>query len=139
MTHARQSIIFQHRHIAMGVYPDCEIVDVTGPMDVFCFANYALRLAGQISDTGSVYSLSLLAEQAGPVKTASGMKIFADFAYDDVPDDIDTLIVTGAPFRARLEAARNMMLRSGLPRWKALPANAVSLTPNKCAAHFNDF
>jgi transcriptional regulator GlxA family with amidase domain len=26
------------------------------------------------------------------------MKILADFGYDDVPDDIDTLMVTGAPF-----------------------------------------
>lgn len=98
MTHARQSTVFQHRHIAMVVYPDCEIVDVTGPMDVFCFANYFLRLAGQIAEKESVYSLSLIAERAGPIKTASGMKILADFAYDDVPDDIDTLMVTGAPF-----------------------------------------
>ncbi|HSN22738.1 MAG TPA: GlxA family transcriptional regulator [Methylomicrobium sp.] len=98
MTHARQSIMMQHRNIAMVVYPDCEIVDVTGPMDVFCFANYALRMAGKIADTESVYSLSLIAEEAGPVKTASGMRIVADYAYDDVPDDIDTLLVTGAPF-----------------------------------------
>jgi transcriptional regulator GlxA family with amidase domain len=98
MTHARQSFILQHRHVAMVVYPDCEIVDVTGPMDVFCFANYWLRLAGQIQDNEAVYSLSLIAERAGPVKTASGMKIIADYAYDDVPDDIDTLMVTGAPF-----------------------------------------
>jgi len=98
MTHARQSIILQHRHVAMVVCPDCEIVDVAGPMDVFCFANYALRMAGQITETESVYSLSLIAEQAGPIKTASGMRILADFAYDDVPDGIDTLMVTGAPF-----------------------------------------
>lgn len=98
MTHARQSIIFQHRHIAMVVYPDCEIVDVTGPMDVFCFANYFLRLAGEIAENESVYSLSLIGEQSGPVKTASGMRIFTDFAFDDVPSDIDTLMVTGAPF-----------------------------------------
>jgi len=98
MTHARQSTLLQHRHIAMVVYPDCEIVDVTGPMDVFCFANYALRLAGRVAETESVYSLSLIAEQAGPVKTASGMRIIADYAYEDVPDGIDTLMVTGAPF-----------------------------------------
>ena len=98
MTHARPSIILQHRHIAMVVYPDCEIVDVTGPMDVFCFANYALRLAGRIAESESVYTLSLLAEEAGPVRTASGMRILADYAYEEAPDDIDTLLVTGAPF-----------------------------------------
>lgn len=98
MTHARPSIVLQHRRVAMVVYPDCEIVDVTGPMDVFCFANYFLRLGGQLAENESVYSLSLIAERAGPVKTASGMKILADFAYDDTPDGIDTLMVTGAPF-----------------------------------------
>ncbi|WP_051911376.1 GlxA family transcriptional regulator [Methylomicrobium agile] len=98
MTHARPSIVFHHRRVAMVVYPNCEIVDVTGPMDVFCYANYALRLAGQIAEDEPVYSLSLIAERAGPVKTASGMKIFADFSYDEVPGDIDTLMVTGAPF-----------------------------------------
>jgi len=100
MTHARQSILLQHRHIAMLIYPDCEIVDVTGPMDVFFFANYALRLAGQIAETESVYSLSLIAEQAGPVRTASGMRLVADIAYEDVTENIDTLFVTGAPLKA---------------------------------------
>jgi hypothetical protein len=37
-------------------------------MDVFCFVNYFLRLAGQIAENESVYTLSLIAERAGPVK-----------------------------------------------------------------------
>jgi transcriptional regulator GlxA family with amidase domain len=85
-----------HRHVAMLIYPDCEIVDVTGPMDVFCFANIALRMAGKIGATETVYSLSLVAEQAGPVKTSSGIRIVADFAYADITENIDTLLVCGA-------------------------------------------
>ncbi|MGR8952845.1 MAG: GlxA family transcriptional regulator [Gammaproteobacteria bacterium] len=125
MTHARQSIMLQHRHIAMVVYPDCEIVDVTGPMDVFCFANYALRLAGQIADADSVYSLSLIADKAGPVKTASGMRIMADFAYDDVPDDIDTLMVTGAPFS--VEAWTDQKITEWLPAMMPKVRRMVSI------------
>lgn len=96
MSPDRPSLTMQHRNIAMLVYPDCEIVDVTGPMDVFCFANIALRMAGRIAATESVYSLSLIAEQTGPVKTSSGLQIVADMAYENVTDSIDTLMVSGA-------------------------------------------
>jgi transcriptional regulator GlxA family with amidase domain len=88
----------QHRNVVMLVYPDCELVDVSGPMDVFCFANIVLRMEGKIGVSESVYSLSLVAEQAGPVKTSSGLRIVADKAYRDVTDSIDTLLVAGAPY-----------------------------------------
>ena len=96
MSPDRASLTMPHRHVAMLIYPDCEIVDVTGPMDVFCFANIALRMAGKIGATETVYSLSLVAEQAGPVKTSSGIRIVADFAYADITENIDTLLVCGA-------------------------------------------
>jgi transcriptional regulator GlxA family with amidase domain len=83
--------------MAMLVYQECEIVDVTGPMDVFNFANIALRIAGRIASTESVYTLSLIAEQAGPIRTSSGLSLLADSAYQDVTEGIDTLLVTGAP------------------------------------------
>lgn len=96
MRHDHPGTNLEHRHVAMLIYPDCEIVDVTGPMDVFCFANIALKMMGRLSSTDSVYSLSLIAEIAGPIKTSSGLRIVADMAYEDISDSIDTLIVAGA-------------------------------------------
>jgi transcriptional regulator GlxA family with amidase domain len=96
MSHNRNSLTMQHRNIAMLIFPDCEIVDVTGPMDVFCFANIALKMSGRIGVTESVYSVSLIAEQAGLVKTSSGLQIYADMGYEDVKEGIDTLMVSGA-------------------------------------------
>lgn len=125
MAYSRTTPLLQHRRIAMVVYPDCEIVDVTGPMDVFCFANYALRLAGRIAETDSVYSLSLIAEQAGPVRTASGMRLYADLAYEDVPDGIDTLMVTGAPFT--VDSWRDEKLKRWLPSMAPRVRRMVSI------------
>ena len=96
MSPDRPSLTMPHRHVAMLIYPYCEIVDVTGPMDVFCFANIALQMAGKIGPTDSVYTLSLIADQAGPVKTSSGLRIVADMGYEDITESIDTLMVAGA-------------------------------------------
>ncbi|ESS73147.1 HTH-type transcriptional regulator CdhR [Methyloglobulus morosus KoM1] len=95
----------QHRHVAMLVYPDCLLIDAIGPMEVFNFANCALQLMGRISLAESVYTLSIVAEQSGSVKTSSGVSLVADRGYEDANDDIDTLMVAGATHQAYLDAA----------------------------------
>lgn len=97
MTYSRQSVALLTRPIAMLIFPGCEIVDVTGPMDVFCFANLAMQRMQRIKPGEQVYSLTLLAEQAGPVATSSGMRLVADRAIADVADSVDTLMIAGAP------------------------------------------
>lgn len=83
----------QHRTIAMLAYPECELIDVSGPMSVFNFANFALKLSGQACE--SVYTLMIAAEKVGPVKTSSGICLYADQATDITIDGIDTLLVAG--------------------------------------------
>ncbi len=94
-----------HRHIAMLVYPNCLLIDAVGPIEVFNFANEALRLMGKISLSESVYSISIIAEQIGPVKTSTGVCLVADESYEEVNDDIDTLMVAGATHQEYLSAA----------------------------------
>ena len=86
-----------HRHVAMIVFPGCVMLDACGPMEVFSFANHALYLFGRISESEQAYSMSVIAEQRGLVKSSSGVSIFADHGYDDIDIDIDTLIIAGAP------------------------------------------
>lgn len=102
-----------HRQIAMLVYPECVMMDAIGPMEVFNFANDILQHKGHISPLESVYSLSIVAEQRGSVKTSSGMCIVADKNYQDIFDRVDTLMVAGANRQGYIESAvQNTKLRT---------------------------
>ena len=96
MNHVKPTYIQQHRHIAMLTYPDCMLIDVCGPMDVFNFANHALRMLGRISPSEIAYTLTIVAENSGSVKTSSGICIVADKGYEDLDEGVDTLLVTGS-------------------------------------------
>jgi transcriptional regulator GlxA family with amidase domain len=93
MTNHREQNRNTPRRIAMLAFRDSQMLDICGPLEVFGFADYWLRLSGQIS--APAYPLSVLAEQAGPVTTMSGVRIVADQAIGDVDGDIDTLLVAG--------------------------------------------
>lgn len=88
-----ESFRYQSRTIVLVAFADAEVLDITGPFEVFNFANLNLQRNG-ISDR-PVYSIKLLAERAGPVKTLSGLQILAEDmnAYPD--DEIDTLVIPG--------------------------------------------
>ncbi|WP_129140044.1 GlxA family transcriptional regulator [Modicisalibacter coralii] len=77
------------RPIALLAYPDCQLLDVTGPWQVFATAN---ELSGS-----PLYRLSLLAESPGLVRTNSGLPLQADRAWHSLLDAPapDTLLVAG--------------------------------------------
>ena len=82
------------RTVGIVVYPGVEILDVTGPMEVFAFANIGLQQSG-LSMESAAYSIEVLAEKPGPVMTSCGLQIIANSAYSDRLDDIDTLLIAG--------------------------------------------
>ncbi|WKX69224.1 GlxA family transcriptional regulator [Streptomyces sp. XD-27] len=77
-----------HR-VVIAVFPDVDLLDVTGPAEVFALANretagharYQVRLAGPV---------------AGAVRTSAGVRLLTDVAFDDVGAQVDTLLVPGA-------------------------------------------
>jgi transcriptional regulator GlxA family with amidase domain len=81
------------RHVAIIAYPGIEILDVTGPMEVFAFANTALQIADVSLEPA--YSLEILAEKPGPLTASCGLQIIADRAYGGIQDGIDTLLIAG--------------------------------------------
>lgn len=83
----------QVRPIAILAFPGVEALDVSGPLEVFSFASLSLQWSGMFKEC--VYPLCVLAEQAGPVTTLSGMQIVADQALSDVDTGIDTLFIPG--------------------------------------------
>jgi transcriptional regulator GlxA family with amidase domain len=83
------------RTVYIVVFPGAEILDITGPLEVFAFANIMLQQEGVITEPA--YQIELLAEKPGLLRTSCGLRIFADRAYSEVTDGIDTLLIAGAP------------------------------------------
>jgi transcriptional regulator GlxA family with amidase domain len=75
----------------MLAFPDCQMLDVTGPLQMFAGVNDELGRRA--------YELVIAAPKRGPFKTSSGIGLVADFAIADVSPAkcraSDTLIAAG--------------------------------------------
>jgi len=85
--------ITRSRRIGVVIYPDCDIVDVCGPCDVFHYSDYYLRRFGRTNEPG--YKCDILAATPGPVRTSCGIEIVATHSFCDLRDSLDTLVVAG--------------------------------------------
>src|SRR5271166_2790383 len=81
------------RRMAMLAYPGAQMLDITGPLEVF--ARSARLLLEQGLRANSVYEVEVIAAQAGPVKTSSGVEILAARPLTAVQAPLDTLLVAG--------------------------------------------
>jgi len=72
--------------IAVLAYPDCQLLDVTGPLQVFASANELLP--------EPAYAPLILAQEAGPVRTNSGLTLYAQRGLKDA-GALDTLLIAG--------------------------------------------
>lgn len=93
------------RNVAIVAYDGVEVIDLTGPLDVLGMTNGALSCSGA-PNCPPPYATRVLARQPGLVTTSCGLRIQADTAYADIQEDIDTLIIPGAPDVTRLLADR---------------------------------
>ncbi|MEU1424565.1 DJ-1/PfpI family protein [Kitasatospora sp. NPDC005751] len=77
-----------HR-VVIAVFPDVDLLDVTGPAEVFALAN---------RETGgrAGYEIRLAGPDSGPVVTAAGVRLIADLSFSEVGAAVDTLLVPGA-------------------------------------------
>ena len=81
------------RRVGIVAYPGIEILDVTGPMEVFAFANILVQLSDLSNEPA--YAIELLAAKPGPLTASCGLQIIANRAYSDVQEEIDTLLISG--------------------------------------------
>ncbi|PKR53811.1 GlxA family transcriptional regulator [Thalassospira marina] len=78
------------RTIAIFAADGVQMLDVSGPMDVFAEAN---RQLGRV-----YYDLKIISENPGPLAASSGVKLLPDLTIDETGNsNIDTLLVAGAP------------------------------------------
>ena len=85
--------ITRSRRIGFLIYPDCEICDVCGPLDVFHFADFWLPRFGRTDEPG--YQCDIIAANPGPVRSRCGIEIVATHSFRDIGDGLDTLVVAG--------------------------------------------
>lgn len=69
------------RKLGVVLYADFELLDVYGPVEMF-------------GSVGPELEIVMVAERAGPVKSAQGPRVLADVGFDDCPD-LDLILVPG--------------------------------------------
>lgn len=85
------------RHIGLLAIEGVQLLDVSGPLDVFAEAN---RQAG-----AEAYRPLVIAVRRGPLRASSGVRLLPDLVIEDDPDAaslprLHTLLVAGAPHAA---------------------------------------
>jgi transcriptional regulator GlxA family with amidase domain len=113
--------------VAMLAYPDTQILDITGPLEVFARASRWMRDNGR---NGDAYTIEILGVGPGPIRTSSGMKLVADSSFADARGRIDTLLLAGGIGTA--EAARNR----ALIRWIGRQSVRVRRLASICTGAF---
>ncbi|HTO54620.1 MAG TPA: GlxA family transcriptional regulator [Myxococcota bacterium] len=79
--------------VLLVAFPNVQILDVTGPLEVFAGAN---RRLDTLQDRHTPrYTIEIAAREAGPLRASSGLQLVADRALRDVRGPIDTLLVAG--------------------------------------------
>jgi transcriptional regulator GlxA family with amidase domain len=78
------------RTIAIVAMQDVQLLDVSGPLDVFAEAN--------VQSGGPAYRLRIVAGAPGPIRSSSGVRLIPDHIIGSaMAEPIDTLLVAGSP------------------------------------------
>ncbi len=80
-----------HR-VAMLAYPLAQILDITGPLEVF--ARTSRWLKDHAGRRVPAYAVEMVARRRGPVETSGGLRLIATRAYRKL-GRVDTLLVAG--------------------------------------------
>ena len=112
----------------MVAFPDAQILDITGPLEVF--ARASRWLVEERGHHTEAYSVEVIASRPGPLVTSSGIKILADAPISQVRGSIDTLLVAGGRGTARA------MRDSGLIDWIRRAASRVRRLCSVCSGAF---
>jgi hypothetical protein len=92
------------RRIGVLVNSGCEILGVCSPYDAFFHADAWLTRFGRIGETG--YRCIVIAAARGPVRTKCGIEISPTRTFDEVGENLDTLVDRhGTTENARFEVA----------------------------------
>jgi len=81
--------------IAMLAFPNVQVLDVMGPLEVFSRASRWLCENGKRDE--HVYRVEIIGPKRGAFLTSSGLRLYADHGIVDAGRGIDTLLIAGGP------------------------------------------
>ncbi|TFW08322.1 GlxA family transcriptional regulator [Oxalobacteraceae bacterium OM1] len=88
----RPHAVFERPHrVVIAAFPPAQMLDVTGPLDVFATANAIAEQAGRATP----YDIVLAGPRRGAMETTSGVALTATAAIHDAGLSADTLLVAG--------------------------------------------
>jgi len=79
-------------HVAVLAFPDAQILDVVGPLEVFSRTTRWLQDTGARTD--AAYRIEMIGLDAGPVRTSGGLEVTAVRSFREM-EACDTLLVAG--------------------------------------------
>jgi transcriptional regulator GlxA family with amidase domain len=115
------------RRVVMLGFRDAQVLDVTGPLEVFAMATQQLEAGGP---GARGYRLSLAAAAPGPIRCSSGLRLLADVSLSAVRGPIDTLLVAGG------EGVRSAMRDDALVSWIGRAARRSRRVAGVCSGAF---
>ncbi|MGO9454685.1 MAG: GlxA family transcriptional regulator [Candidatus Binataceae bacterium] len=81
------------RRVVMLAFPDAQILDITGPLEVFSRASRWLIDEGLA--TTPAYEICLVAAERGPLAMSNGLKFVVEKSIGELRTPVDTLMVAG--------------------------------------------
>lgn len=113
------------RRVEFLVFPGVQLLDVTGPLQVFASANDRARERGEVLP----YLLRVVAAKGGPIASSSGLALVAEgLPAADVP--VDTLIVPGG------DGTRAAYRDASLVNWIAVRSVVTRRVASVCSGAF---
>ncbi|MGI9265126.1 MAG: GlxA family transcriptional regulator [Gammaproteobacteria bacterium] len=117
----------QPHRVAMLAYDGAQILDITGPLEVFARTARWLEDNGRCD--GRAYEVEIVTDQPGLVTTSSGLQLVAKRCWRDVRA-VDTLLITGGI--GYLTAADN----APLLEWIVRQSNIANRVGSICTGAF---
>ena len=116
------------RAVAMLAYPDAQILDVVGPLEVFSRTSRWLRDHGRAGP--DAYTVEIVGLRPGPFRTSSGLRLYAARGFASVRNGLDTLMIAGGIGTAAALENR------ALVRWVRAQTGRVRRIASVCTGAF---
>jgi transcriptional regulator GlxA family with amidase domain len=112
----------ERRAVGILIFPDVEVLDFTGPFEVFSVTRLNEE---RRREEPSPFEVSLIAERSQPIVASGGLRVIPDYDFDNCPP-LDILVVPGG-WGTRKEIDNYRLIE-----WLTARANEVEILTSVC-------